>query len=331
MLAAIRSKCRSGAAGARLARSSRRSDGRWFHPRVEPLEDRRLLSLVPVLVRDINPVGSDSEPDWLTNVNGTLFITANDGTSGNELWKSDGTEAGTVRVKDILPGTGGSGPDTLTNVNGMLFFNADDGVSGRELWKSDGTEAGTVRVKDILPGSDGSVPGSLTNVDGTLFFTAADRTSGGELWKSDGTEAGTVRVKDILPGGYGSDPRSLTNINGTLFFNANDGTSGRELWKSDGTEAGTAMLTPAMMHYGTAATVLHERQRVLNLAYAAHPERFVHAPPAPQPVPTSVWINPPQTGPTQASPSPTPTPPNSRGGNRIHPLAPRPAKPAARH
>ena len=70
------------------------------------------------------------------------------------------------------------------------------------------------------------------------------------------------------------------------------------------------MLTPAMVHYGTAATVLHERQRVLNLAYAAHPERFVHAPPAPQPVPTSVWINPPQTGPTQASPSPTPTPPN---------------------
>ena len=43
-------------------------------------------------------------PRNLTNVNGTLFFAADDGTNGCELWKSDGTAAGTVLVKDIRPG-----------------------------------------------------------------------------------------------------------------------------------------------------------------------------------------------------------------------------------
>ena len=42
----------------------------------------------------------------LTDVGGTLFFTADDGIHGRELWKSDGTEAGTVLVKDIDPGAG---------------------------------------------------------------------------------------------------------------------------------------------------------------------------------------------------------------------------------
>jgi putative transposase len=59
--------------------------------------------------------------------------------------------------------------------------------------------------------------------------------------------------------------------------------------------SGIAMLTPAMVHYRTATAVLDQRQRALDAAYAAHPERFVKGPPAPKPVPTAVWINPPET------------------------------------
>ena len=85
----------------------------------------------------------------LTDVNGTLFFSANDDANGQELWKSDGTEAGTSMVKNILAGSSGIFSKNLTEVNGTLFFTADDGTNGSELWKSDGTDAGTVMVKDI--------------------------------------------------------------------------------------------------------------------------------------------------------------------------------------
>src|SRR5262249_16139833 len=190
----------------------------------------------------------------VTAVGGTLFFTANDGVNGEELWKSDGTTAGTVLVKDINSGSAfgygyGSRPYELTAVGGTLFFSADDGVHGRELWKSDGTEAGTVLVKDINPHPHpfGPRPSGLAAVGGTLFFSADDGVHRPELWKSDGTEAGTVLVKDINPNSaygfpVGSYPHYLTDVGGTLFFAANDGTNSLELWKSDGTEAGTVLV-----------------------------------------------------------------------------------------
>jgi ELWxxDGT repeat protein len=76
-----------------------------------------------------------------TNVNGTLFFRANDGIFGWELWRSDGTTAGTALVGNgarerhpaetslaVYPVT------HLTGVGGTLFFFADNGHSGHELW-----------------------------------------------------------------------------------------------------------------------------------------------------------------------------------------------------
>jgi ELWxxDGT repeat protein len=213
--------------------------------RLEALEERLLPSLTPQMVRDINPGAASSltQPSQpFVEVNGVAFFSANDGTHGAELWRSNGTAAGTVMVEDIDPGSAGSNPSGLTNVNGTLFFQANDGVHGAELWRSDGTAAGTRMVKDIDPGSAGSNPSGLTNVNGTLFFSATNGVKGTELWRSNGTAAGTAMVKDILPGAGDSFPSNLTNVNGTLFFAANNGVKGEELWRSNGTAAGTLMV-----------------------------------------------------------------------------------------
>jgi len=59
--------------------------------------------------------------------------------------------------------------------------------------------------------------------------------------------------------------------------------------------SGIGMMTPEMVHYGLAQQVRIERERVLQAAYAAHPERFVRGRPTPPPLPEAVWINPPSS------------------------------------
>jgi ELWxxDGT repeat protein len=217
------------------------------------------------MVKDINTgnAGADSSnPMQLTNAGGTLYFNADDGTNGQELWKSDGTPGGTTMVDDdpspdggIYPGATGSSPSSLTNVNGVLFFAADDGTNGVELWRSDGTAGGTSLVEDAIPGgginpgsggADGSFPDDLANVNGTVFFAADDGTNGTEPWTSDGTPSGTKMVKDGIPGSNGSSPQFFTNAGGVAFFQAVDDTNGIELWKSDGTSPGTTVVEDAI-------------------------------------------------------------------------------------
>jgi ELWxxDGT repeat protein len=199
-----------------------------------------------VRVKDIYPGapdGLDAQPDrWLAGAGHTVFFVANDGMTGGELWKSDGTEAGTVLVKDIRPGSLGANPSNLVELNGTVYFVANDGVNGNELWKSDGTEAGTVLVKDLRPGPAGVAPVHLTAFRNNVYFVANDGRTGRELWKSDGTAASTVLVKDINRGPVNSNPGQLFDVNGSLYFIAEDALHGRELWKSDGTGASTVLV-----------------------------------------------------------------------------------------
>jgi ELWxxDGT repeat protein len=118
---------------------------------------------------------------YLTADGGSVYFVSTDGTNGYELWKSDGSAAGTMMVKDIYVG-GNSFPSDLTVVNGVVYFSATDATRGTELWRSDGTSSGTTIVKDIRPGATSSTPfyfvGSTANphflVSGSTFYFAAN-------------------------------------------------------------------------------------------------------------------------------------------------------------
>ncbi|MFP4440136.1 MAG: ELWxxDGT repeat protein [Chloroflexaceae bacterium] len=206
------------------------------------------------LVKDIFP-GSDGSwvyqgmgfaPYLTTAVGERVFFFANDGTSGAELWTSDGTRNGTRMVRDINPGPQDTRFFELTAANGQLFFVAWDNANGYGLWRSDGTSAGTqlLRAFEPRPRSspmDRSFPPlfGLTEFNNRLVFTAWDAEHGDELWVSDGTPEGTFLFKNIIPGAAGATPMQFTSVKGMLLFTGTNARGNRELWRSDGTPEGT--------------------------------------------------------------------------------------------
>ena len=155
------------------------------------------------LVKDINYGSGDSSPSMFEGMGGELFFSADDGISGMELWKSDGTNSGTVIVSNIAANGSSSWPGQKISVGDTLFFTANDGTSGNELWKSNGTYSGTSLVKDIVAGpSDGGVS-NMIEFDGELYFIAYSSspgvgTQGTEVWRSNGSDSGTVRISGSL-------------------------------------------------------------------------------------------------------------------------------------
>ena len=195
----------------------------------------------------IDPVsGSDiSDPTGLTVVGSELFFAADavlPPTStpvGRELFKTDGTAAGTTIVKDIVP-IGSSNPSELTVSNGKLFFSADDvTTAGREIWVSDGTEAGTFMLVDSRPGFDSTGapldgdPLQLVDIAGNLYFDTVDANNDRELWISDGTSGGTTLVSNINQTTEDSNIKDVLEVGGTVFFVADDGINGEAVYSLD--------------------------------------------------------------------------------------------------
>ena len=64
-----------------------------------------------------------------------LYFSSDDGVHGQELWRSDGTDQGTIMLPDLNKGSASSEPEFFTPYRKDLYFSADDGIHGRELWR----------------------------------------------------------------------------------------------------------------------------------------------------------------------------------------------------
>ncbi len=160
-------------------------------------------------LKDINPTMDEvnelsSEPYGLLEepYNGYLYISAYTPNEGRELWRTDGTTAGTTLFMDIYPGQEGSNPsDAIVALGNMLFFQAEISANGvDEVFKTDGTVGNTTQLTDYDV-SGVQYYSRMIEHDGMLFFGGEHPVLGRELYKSDGTPSGTVFAAEISPAG----------------------------------------------------------------------------------------------------------------------------------
>jgi len=175
------------------------------------------------------------EPGFVRVGNTSFFVILSSRGFEAEVWRTDGTLAGTGRALRLPQ------PGQLFGFSGSLYLTAavPGNLNGeRALWRMSEDGKPPVLLHTLRYGADPS----FTPLGNQLLFTAEADAHGSELWRTDGTPEGTVLVRDILPGEGSSTPMGLIAAGGKVFFAAHDGEHGWELWQSDGTTEGTRMV-----------------------------------------------------------------------------------------
>ncbi|MEW4925776.1 ELWxxDGT repeat protein [Algibacter sp. 2305UL17-15] len=203
------------------------------------------------IVKDINLGNQSSMLNYndkqpFTVINDILYFYADDGIHGFELWRSDGTEAGTYMIKDIHIGSANNNsyPREFVMLNNIIYFIAHDN-SGTALWTTDGTESG---INKIINLNDMRV---LKTVNDKLIIVA--ETSGTtygphDVWVSDGTASGTNHLESFGDN-IDSNIKFTTVLNDELYFVAkNPNTARKGFYKTDGTIANTVLLFDGATH-----------------------------------------------------------------------------------
>jgi ELWxxDGT repeat protein len=188
-----------------------------------------------------------------------VYFTGWDEVHGYELWRSDGTDAGTYLVKD-LNGLGGSslshGVNAWFTVAGQTLYFVAGGTFPRTVWATDGTAEGTISL-DVLPDvpslggmeyfpNDRAHP-QLTAVGGSIYFVAQHRTL-------EGIRYGLFRCQDpaegvslVTPasGSFSIEPMQLGSVGDTLYFSTLNASGHCELWKIGNSDS-SAVLVKAL-------------------------------------------------------------------------------------
>ncbi|MCP3102987.1 HYR domain-containing protein [Myxococcus sp. K15C18031901] len=190
-----------------------------------------------------NAPGFQSAFAWMGD---TLFFIASTPPLGSEVWRSDGTTAGTRMVVNAFPDDGARGPGAFDVVaSGDLVYFKTPGIEDDRLllWRTDGTPEGTFSVLHLQSPSDTPHDARPVDVSGRLFFARWDAQTGPELWSTDGSLAGTSRVVTLDADTKQALPRDLVSSQGLLWFTTQDVEQREQVFVSDGTAGGTHQVT----------------------------------------------------------------------------------------
>lgn len=217
-----------------------------------PAPPQRTIALLDGATKNVLPLRTFFSSSFKLNpitlsANRAVFIGLENST-GQELWTTDKTTAGTLLLKDLNPGNNSSDITFGAVLNNKVFFLArETGNDGQSkpisLWITDGTSAGTIQLSDSV--NEGTInynnPFIYTVYKNAFYFygknPASDLT---ELWRSDGTVNGTLRIMTF--NNFVPQPNYFAVLNDTLYFHGYDAAHGEELWRSKGSFNSTALV-----------------------------------------------------------------------------------------
>ncbi|MCB9876121.1 MAG: hypothetical protein H6835_00850 [Planctomycetes bacterium] len=236
------------------------------------------------VVKDVRPGPAQGMTSGqLTVLDDYAYFAANEPVHGLQIWRTDGSEAGTEPATDMVF----TGLGTIVAANTALFFVGRTAATGMEFWRYDPATGVTTSAGEVIPGTgspiglmfltpfgdgllfqslatgsstgyytDGSTmtqlpaaarsPRAFTDLgNGVAVFAASDTSNRAQLWRTDGTAGGSVQLTANTNSNATIGP--FVSVGGRAVFPASIGSSGStpvELWTSDGTAAGTHLATP---------------------------------------------------------------------------------------
>ncbi len=166
------------------------------------------------------PAGLENTTD-LVPAAGLLFFQAGHVFEPFDLWRTDGTAAGTVLLAHL------TARSVMVPYQNALYFFSD-----RQIWRTDGTVAGTVKTGDF-PANLDEVEFAAAGANG-IYLKTVTLPYQTQFWFTDGTTAGTRQITSFAPIGVALGDPELTASGPWMYFSWQ-----ARLWKSDGTPAGT--------------------------------------------------------------------------------------------
>jgi ELWxxDGT repeat protein len=178
------------------------------------------------------------ELNHFLELNGLLYFVGTDTYHNDELWVTDGTQAGTHKVKEINP-HGGAHIGHLRPLGYGMVFMANETTQDTlptddyDLYYSDGSDGHTVKIAELNQPVNTLIDPQNAGVTahGKLVFCTNK-----EIWVTDGQSNSTTTLKSINSLNYNGS-NGYCELNGYIYFVvAND------IWRSNGSISGTTII-----------------------------------------------------------------------------------------